>query len=202
MEDRTVDKRMTELLREMEQMNLAEMADTELGLFHEQMKSWQARLDVLNSEVAWTRAERWWRKMPQEDVRTIRLLLKNTRLTPPLLQSYPELNHLLLLANVDDPDVVRLWASLTPEVRAKRIDELRRAVALTEHRRTTTSREDRTDSTLLAFDVLGLTPTAKWDDVRKAYRELATLHHPDKGGDPTLFNAVQKAYKLLEGRFL
>ncbi|MGZ4107637.1 MAG: hypothetical protein ACXVO1_09910, partial [Tumebacillaceae bacterium] len=162
MEDRTVDKRMTELLREMEQMNLAEMADTELGLFHEQMKSWQARLDVLNSEVAWTRAERWWRKMPQEDVRTIRLLLKNTRLTPPLLQSYPELNHLLLLANVDDPDVVRLWASLTPEVRAKRIDELRRAVALTEHRRTTTSREDRTDSTLLAFDVLGLTPTAKW----------------------------------------
>ncbi|MGZ4134843.1 MAG: DnaJ domain-containing protein [Tumebacillaceae bacterium] len=202
MEDRTVDKRMTELLREMERMNLAEMADTELGLFHEQMKSWQARLDVLNSEVAWTRAERWWRKMPQEDVRTIRLLLKNTRLTPPLLQSYPELNHLLLLANVDDPDVVRLWASLTPEVRAKRIDELRRAVALTEHRRTTTSREDRTDSTLLAFDVLGLTPTAKWDDVRKAYRELATLHHPDKGGDPTLFNAVQKAYKLLEGRFL
>ncbi|MGZ4123163.1 MAG: DnaJ domain-containing protein [Tumebacillaceae bacterium] len=202
MEDRTVDKRMTELLREMERMNLTEMADTELGLLHEQMKSWQARLDVLNSEVAWTRAERWWRKMPQEDVRTIRLLLKNTRLTPPLLQSYPELNHLLLLANVDDPDVVRLWASLTPEVRAKRIDELRRAVALTEHRRTTTSREDRTDSTLLAFDVLGLTPTAKWDDVRKAYRELATLHHPDKGGDPTLFNAVQKAYKLLEGRFL
>ncbi|MGZ4164418.1 MAG: DnaJ domain-containing protein [Tumebacillaceae bacterium] len=202
MEDRTVDKRMTELLREMERMNLTEMADTELGLLHEQMKSWQARLDVLNSEVAWTRAERWWRKMPQEDVRTIRLLLKNTRLTPPLLQSYPELNHLLLLANVDDPEVVRLWASLTPEVRAKRIDELRRAVALTEHRRTTTSREDRTDSTLLAFDVLGLTPTAKWDDVRKAYRELATLHHPDKGGDPTLFNAVQKAYKLLEGRFL
>ncbi|MGZ4107580.1 MAG: DnaJ domain-containing protein [Tumebacillaceae bacterium] len=50
--------------------------------------------------------------------------------------------------------------------------------------------------------MLGLTPTAKWDDVRKAYRELATLHHPDKGGDPTLFNAVQKAYKLLEGRFL
>jgi hypothetical protein len=196
------DKRMTEILRELERMNLAEMADTELGLLHEQLKQWHGRLDVLLSEVAWTRAERWWRQMPQEDVRTIRLLLKNTRLTAPLLQSYPELNHLLLLANVEDPDVVRLWASLTPEVREKRIDELRRAVSLTEHRRTTTAREDRTDSTLLAFDVLGLSPAAKWDDVRKAYRELATLHHPDKGGDPTLFNAVQKAYKLLEGRYL
>lgn len=194
--------RMAEWLRELERIDMAEMSDTELALLHEQLKQWQGRLDTLVSEVAWTRAERWWKTMPPEDTRIIRLLLKNTRLTPPLLQSYPELNHLLLLANVEDPDVVRLWANLTPEVRAKRIDELRYAMSLTEHRRTTTSREDRTDSTLLAFDVLGLTPSAKWDDIRKAYRDLATLHHPDKGGDPTLFNAVQKAYKLLEDRYL
>lgn len=192
----------SEMLRALERLNLAELSEKELASLQERLMNWQEKMTSVLTEVTWARAERWWQQMPREDMRTIRLLLKNTRLTAPLLQSTPELSHLLLLADVENPDVVRLWANMTPDVRAKRIDELRYAVSLTEHRRTTTSREDKTESYLLAYDVLGLTSTASWADVRKAYRDLAALHHPDQGGDPRLFKVIQKAYQQLESRYL
>lgn len=47
------------------------------------------------------------------------------------------------------------------------------------------------------YDVLGLTPDASTDDIKKAYRKLAREHHPDKGGDPEKFRKVQEAYEVL-----
>ena len=31
--------------------------------------------------------------------------------------------------------------------------------------------------------------------IRKQYRELSKLHHPDKGGDPEVFTKIAKAYE-------
>jgi DnaJ-class molecular chaperone len=47
------------------------------------------------------------------------------------------------------------------------------------------------------YEVLGLPNTATHDEVKKAYRKLILLHHPDKGGDPEQFNKVTKAYEYL-----
>ena len=50
----------------------------------------------------------------------------------------------------------------------------------------------------LHYDVLGLERNASADDVRRAYRSKARLHHPDKaGGDAETFARVKKAYDVL-----
>jgi curved DNA-binding protein CbpA/HSP20 family molecular chaperone IbpA len=50
----------------------------------------------------------------------------------------------------------------------------------------------------LHYDVLGLERNASADDVRRAYRSKARLHHPDKaGGDAETFAKVKKAYDVL-----
>ena len=47
------------------------------------------------------------------------------------------------------------------------------------------------------YEVLGLPNTANHEEVKKAYRKLILLHHPDKGGDPEQFDKVTKAYEYL-----
>ena len=46
---------------------------------------------------------------------------------------------------------------------------------------------------------LGFTPTAvvSIDDIKKAYRALALLHHPDKGGDEDVFKEINNANDVL-----
>jgi len=45
--------------------------------------------------------------------------------------------------------------------------------------------------------VLGLNTSASVDEVKRAYRQLALMHHPDKAhGDADTFRAVQEAYVL------
>ena len=43
---------------------------------------------------------------------------------------------------------------------------------------------------------LGLGRDATAAKVKAAYRRLAMVHHPDKGGDPAEFRRVKKAYDL------
>ncbi|HEU4964296.1 MAG TPA: DnaJ domain-containing protein [Bacilli bacterium] len=188
--------------RQWEQVDLDRIEAPDLAMLHHTLLQWQQDLAQAVEDVAWRRAEQYWAQLPPDDARTIRLLLKGAKLTPQLLQGHPQLYPLLLLVDILDPDVVRLWAEMEPETRAKRIEDLRAALKLTDKRRTTTQWEDDKESTFLAYDVLGLTGSATWDEVRKAYRDLAAKHHPDQGGDPGLFKAIRQAYKRLEGRYL
>lgn len=43
-------------------------------------------------------------------------------------------------------------------------------------------------------DILGISEGASKADVKKAYRTLASKHHPDKGGDEDKFKEIQEAY--------
>ncbi|MDD2702094.1 MAG: DnaJ domain-containing protein [Sideroxydans sp.] len=50
------------------------------------------------------------------------------------------------------------------------------------------------------YDILGVSPTASTDDIKKAYRALAMRHHPDRNPGASAearFNAIKKAYELL-----
>ena len=47
------------------------------------------------------------------------------------------------------------------------------------------------------YDRLGVQRNAGVDDIKKAYRNLAREHHPDKGGDPEKFKEIQEAHEIL-----
>ena len=45
------------------------------------------------------------------------------------------------------------------------------------------------------FETLGLPDTATPDEVKARWRELASEHHPDNGGDADRFHECRKAYE-------
>lgn len=47
------------------------------------------------------------------------------------------------------------------------------------------------------YSVLGVAKNATPDEIKKAYRKLASQHHPDKGGDTSQFQKIQEAYAVL-----
>lgn len=47
------------------------------------------------------------------------------------------------------------------------------------------------------YQTLGVAKTATPDDIKKAYRKLASQHHPDKGGDTAKFQQLEEAYRVL-----
>jgi len=50
----------------------------------------------------------------------------------------------------------------------------------------------------VCYKILGLSPSASWDEIEKAYRKKAKLHHPDHGGDADAMKALNDAYSLLK----
>lgn len=47
------------------------------------------------------------------------------------------------------------------------------------------------------YEILGVDDKATADDIKRAFRKLASQHHPDKGGDHAKFQEIQKAYETL-----
>ena len=52
-------------------------------------------------------------------------------------------------------------------------------------------------SSIDAYALLNVSRTASTEEIRNAYKEKAMLNHPDRGGDPTLWANMQKAYDTL-----
>lgn len=47
------------------------------------------------------------------------------------------------------------------------------------------------------YEILGVSKEATADEIKKAFRRQAMVHHPDKGGDPDKFRDLQSAYEVL-----
>lgn len=47
------------------------------------------------------------------------------------------------------------------------------------------------------YEILGVEKTASAEEIKKAYRKKASLHHPDKGGDTEKFKEIQVAYDTI-----
>lgn len=47
------------------------------------------------------------------------------------------------------------------------------------------------------YSTLGVSKDATQDDIKRAFRKLASQHHPDKGGDTAKFQEIQAAYDIL-----
>ena len=47
------------------------------------------------------------------------------------------------------------------------------------------------------YKVLGIPYGASKDEIKKAFRSLAKIHHPDKGGDANTFKSITEAYTAL-----
>ena len=47
------------------------------------------------------------------------------------------------------------------------------------------------------YQILGIARSASADEIKRAYRRLASQHHPDKGGNKERFQEIQEAYAVL-----
>lgn len=47
------------------------------------------------------------------------------------------------------------------------------------------------------YETLGVARTATPEEIKRAYRVLASRHHPDKGGDTAQFQKIEEAYRVL-----
>ena len=55
-------------------------------------------------------------------------------------------------------------------------------------------------ATFEPHEILGVAWDASERVLRSAYRRLALVHHPDKGGDPVRFQLIVTAYEALMNR--
>lgn len=83
-------------------------------------------------------------------------------------------------------------------VAARRCLELARLVLCRSHDRTSLpTKEVNVRSLDVARELLGVDPRADEHDIRRAWRRLARIHHPDAGGDAVRFQQLQAAVDLL-----
>ena len=50
------------------------------------------------------------------------------------------------------------------------------------------------------WDILGIPPDSDFSEVKKAYKSLSRIHHPDKGGKVTNWLAIAEAYETIKSK--
>ena len=50
----------------------------------------------------------------------------------------------------------------------------------------------------MCYKILGLSPGSTWEEIEKAYRRKAQIHHPDKGGDEDAMRVLNDVYNRLK----
>ncbi len=48
------------------------------------------------------------------------------------------------------------------------------------------------------YQILKVDPSANLEDIKKAYRQLVKIHHPDKGGDTQVMLEINAAWEILK----
>tara|TARA_B100000700_G_scaffold152118_1_gene168876 strand:+ start:2618 stop:3271 length:654 start_codon:yes stop_codon:yes gene_type:complete len=48
------------------------------------------------------------------------------------------------------------------------------------------------------YQILKVNPSSKIEDIKKAYRKLVKIHHPDKGGDVKAMTEINAAWEILK----
>ena len=48
------------------------------------------------------------------------------------------------------------------------------------------------------YQILKVHPSAKLEDIKRAYIELVKIHHPDKGGDAKTMLEINGAWEILK----
>ena len=48
------------------------------------------------------------------------------------------------------------------------------------------------------YKILKVHPMTKLEEIKKAYRKLVKIHHPDKGGDPDVMLEINSAWEMLK----
>ena len=52
------------------------------------------------------------------------------------------------------------------------------------------------------YQILKVHPSAKLEEIKKAYRKLVKIHHPDKGGDSAVMLEVNSAWEILKKKHI
>lgn len=52
-------------------------------------------------------------------------------------------------------------------------------------------------SSFKLYDILQVDKNSSQDEIKKKFKKLAVLHHPDKGGEPEKFKEITSAYEIL-----
>ncbi|MGI6461367.1 MAG: J domain-containing protein [Candidatus Hydrogenedentales bacterium] len=82
------------------------------------------------------------------------------------------------------------------ELRGERVDDPPSSNAHQSHHQTRAPASPRDLD--LCYKMLGISPSAPWEEVEKAYRRKAKIHHPDHGGDEDAMRALNEAYSQLK----
>jgi curved DNA-binding protein CbpA len=115
-------------------------------------------------------------------------------------QTYQQQNHhqkQIMIHNVDNEEEIERHKFEEEQLRRRREFEEQQKRRKAEYQRQLKSFES--NNTTNPYQLLGLTQNYNMDQLKVAYRKKAIMTHPDKGGNPELFDEVTKAYfSLLE----